>query len=100
MLPSNLKLLASNINKLTTRLPLSPSELKKILIEETKKRLGTKSLNLSPYGVIIQALFNQHPDKMVELLSKEDRGFSLYIHKEINIPDNISSSSLKGFITF
>ncbi len=89
MLPDNKKLLAENINNLIRNLSIDLSILKKVIEEETKLARGCKTLNLSPYGIIVQSLLNQKPDLMSALLSAENSRFKVCLHKELDIPDSI-----------
>jgi ppGpp synthetase/RelA/SpoT-type nucleotidyltranferase len=99
-LPKNLKLLASNLKVVLDKLDLKPNDLKVILEAETKENLGVNSLNLSPFGVVVQSLFNQRPELMNALLTSEDGKFSLYLHKEIDLPNGIDSSKFKNNVTY
>ena len=99
-LPKNLKLLASNLRFILWKLKVQPEDLKRILEKETKENLGVKALNLSPFGIVIQALFNQEPQKMNRLLAKNDKKVSVYIHKEIDIPYKIDVSKFKNHVTY
>jgi len=97
-LPADKKRLAENIHNLIRNLKIDLQTLNSILSKETELGNGTKILNLSPYGIVIQSLLNQEPDKMAEFLSSVDCKFKVYLHKEINIPSSINKNELKNAI--
>ena len=101
LLPKNIKLLAININNVLQKLSLTANDLKRILIVETKENLGTKSLNLSPFAIVIQSLLNQETQKINKFLigSKHTR-LLIFIHKEVDIPDSLDNSTFKNAVTF
>jgi len=99
-LPSNIKLLAIQIDSLLKKLSITEADLKEILINETVNNLGTKALNLSPFAIIIQSLFNQIPNKMFKSFKKCDKRYSLFVHSEIDIPKTIDISKLKGIVRY
>jgi ppGpp synthetase/RelA/SpoT-type nucleotidyltranferase len=62
-LPTNFKQLGKNIQEVLDRLRLSCERLKEILgLEETAGR-GAQSLNLTPYGVVVQAILTHERDR-------------------------------------
>jgi ppGpp synthetase/RelA/SpoT-type nucleotidyltranferase len=99
-LPQNLKLLAINLKNILNELGLSPKNLKEILEKDTEENLGVKALNLSPFGIVVQALFNQQGDKMNTLLSSDGNRVSVFIHQEVNIPKSIDSSKFKNYVSY
>ena len=99
-LPKNLKLLAANINTILEKLSLTSDELKSILEKDTTEHLGINALNLSPFGIVIQALFNQQPNEMSQLLFSEHKYFSVFIHQEVDIPSELDSSNFVSHVTF
>lgn len=97
-LPSNVVLLASNTMALMKSIDISLNTLKKILQEETKKGRGTKTLNLSPYGIIIQSLIDRKHEKLFDYLSSSSGAFKILIPKEIVLPENKDKSLFKNAI--
>lgn len=97
-LPVNTVLLAGTIVALMESIDIDLRTLRRILSVETKQGRGTKTLNLSPYGIIIRSLINQNPKKLLGYLSAESGRFRVLIPREIELPDNIDRSSLKNAI--
>ncbi len=99
-LPQNLKLLAINLKAILKELNLTSQDLRAILKKETEENLGVKALNLSPFGIVIQALFNQQRDKMCMLLSSEHNRISVFIHQEVNIPSELDLSKFNNNVSY
>ncbi len=99
-LPKNIKLLAININNVLQKLSLTANDLKNILLVETKEKLGINSLNLSPFAIVIQSLLNQETEKINKILvNSKDKRLSIFIHKEIDIPESLDNSTFKNAVT-
>lgn len=97
-LPDNTVLLAKNTNSLIEALNIDLKTLEDIVAEETKVGKGTKTLNLSPYGIIIQSLLNREPKKISDYLSSNNCKFRILIPQEIEMPDSIDKGLLKNAI--
>jgi ppGpp synthetase/RelA/SpoT-type nucleotidyltranferase len=97
-LPGNVVLLADTIITLMKSVEIDVATLRKILVDETKKGRGTKTLNLSPYGIVIQSLINRKPEKLLEYLSSDSGNFRILIPQEIELPDNVGRGSLRNAI--
>lgn len=97
-LPKDTVRLARNIMSIMEYIDINLDRLNEILNEETKIDRGIKTLNLSPYGIIIQSLLNQEREKILNFLSSEPKGFKIFIPQEIDIPTNIDKDSLKNAI--
>jgi len=67
-LPKNIKRLAENIYCIIKHIGIGVIRLRNILRIETELGNGTKTLNLSPYSVVVQSLFNQERPRMRKLL--------------------------------
>lgn len=93
-LPKNLTVLAENVKSAIEAIDINIDKLKTVLDEETKSGRGIKTLNLSPYGIIIQSLFNKEKEKIVKSLSKGTGKFKILIPEEIVIPEGVEKSSL------
>ena len=72
--------------------------LKNCLTKETESGRGTKTINLSPYAVVIQSLLNQETDKMNEYLTESDDGFKIYLCEELDIPKCIDQTKIKNAV--
>lgn len=94
-LPKDKKRLAENINNLINSVRIDLKTLKNVLVEETKKGRGLKTLNLSPYAIIIQSLLDQQPERMETFFNTENMEFNIYLPREVNIPTSIDSSKIK-----
>jgi ppGpp synthetase/RelA/SpoT-type nucleotidyltranferase len=92
-LPSDKKRLAENIYHLIRNVGINLDSLKSILDKETKLGRGTKTLNLSPYAIIIQSLFNQEQKEFLEYLNGPENNFKIYLHEELEIPPDIDTST-------
>jgi hypothetical protein len=97
-LPRNIVLLASNTLSLMEALNIDMAALKKILRDETKAGKGLKTLNLSPYGIIIQSLVNREPARLVDYLSSGSGTFKVLIPKEIDLPEIADKGVLRNAI--
>ena len=67
-----------------------------ILKDETEKGRGTKTLNLSPFGIIIQSLLNQEKEKIFNYLTSDENNFKIFIPGEINLPEHVDKSTLRN----
>jgi ppGpp synthetase/RelA/SpoT-type nucleotidyltranferase len=66
---------------------LSLKEIEDSLKEETRRGRGTKTLNLSPYLVIMQSLINTNNDKLKKYLTTTDRHkFKILLPNEVAVP--------------
>jgi ppGpp synthetase/RelA/SpoT-type nucleotidyltranferase len=85
-LPNDKKRLAENIDQLLKNINLDQEELRQILDKETSNGKGVNTLNLSPYGTIVQSIINQNPEVLIQYLKKKSKKFKVYIPDEIVIP--------------
>ncbi|HUU28967.1 MAG TPA: hypothetical protein VM123_14250 [archaeon] len=97
-LPSDEKRLVENIDRLIDDMQIKPKELEKILAEESNNGMGKHIKNLSPYGIIIQSLFNRKPMEMNDILTSKERDFKIALPKEIELPQNVNSSNFEKVI--
>lgn len=97
-LPKDMVRLASNVMSILESIGLNIDRLREILDEETKIGRGVKTLNLSPYGIIIQSLLNQETKKLLSFLSSESKRFKIFIPQEIDIPAHVNKNSLRNVI--
>ncbi len=98
-LPKDKKRLAENINSLVHAVGIALPALKHAIETETKLGRGTQTLNLSPYAVILQTLFNQMQEKFIEYLKGNDKRFKVYLHQELELPDSIDRALLKNAVS-
>ena len=97
-LPVNIVVLAKNTKSLMEALGMNLNTLKYVLGEETKNGRGIKTLNLSPYGIVVQSLINREPKRLFDYLSSDSGTFRILIPQEIVIPDDIDKGLLKNAI--
>ncbi len=97
-LPKDMVRLASNVMSILKSVDIKINRLREILDEETKIGRGVKTLNLSPYGIIIQSLLNQETEKLLCFLSSEPKRFKIFIPQEIDIPTHVDKNSLRNVI--
>jgi ppGpp synthetase/RelA/SpoT-type nucleotidyltranferase len=97
-LPKDMKRLAENINSLVHAVGIGLPELKHAIETETKIGKGTETLNLSPYAIVLQTLFNQMQEKFIEYLTGDDKQFKIYLHQELELPDSIDHALLKNAV--
>ncbi|MCP4150750.1 MAG: hypothetical protein GY757_23595 [bacterium] len=95
-LPNDKKRLAVAINKLVDNVDIEVDALKIMLEKETSMERGTKTLNLSPYGIIIQTLFNRKEDKIVSYLRGSKNNFKIHLHNELDIPGHIEKKDFNN----
>lgn len=98
LLPFDVKRLAENIHNLLINIDLKVDDMNRLIDNETHLGRGTKTLNLSPYGIIVQTLFDQAHEKMERFLFSEDKKFKILIHKDIEIPEGINIKESKNVI--
>lgn len=97
LLPGNLVLLARNVLLLIECIKIDITRLRGILDMEDSEGRGSKTLNLSPYGAMVQSLFNNEKDKVLEFLIGDSRNFNRFkilIPNEIDLPDDVDKSLL------
>jgi hypothetical protein len=97
-LPQDAKRLAENINHLIQNIDIGVSELNEMIEKETREGRGANTLNLSPYGVIVQTLLNQNEKKIVNYLKDPNKNHKIYFYNEIEIPQNLEKSEFKNAI--
>lgn len=97
-LPSDKKRLAENINNLISNVGIDLELLHAILLEETRLGRGANTLNLSPYAIVIQSLFNQQLTKMKRYLTGRNRSFKVFIPSELELPPSLDPATLKNAI--
>lgn len=99
-LPSDIRRLAENVRSLAKRLNVKPAELLDIMKSETEAGRGAKTLNLSPYGAIVQALLKTRRIEILKALKSEpkDGRLPLLIPAEVELPEGTDASSLHGAI--
>ncbi|MEN6292365.1 MAG: hypothetical protein ABFD07_10195 [Methanobacterium sp.] len=97
-LPSDIVRLSKSINLLIYKIGIDIETLKSIILEETNKGKGAKLERLSPYGIILQSLFNCREDLMCRWLSMEGKKFKVLITDELDLPQSLQKENIKNAI--
>jgi ppGpp synthetase/RelA/SpoT-type nucleotidyltranferase len=84
-LPANIRGLAENVMRLAKKLQLDVNVLRSILLEEKSEGRGPLTRNLTPYGVVLQSLFNRRKDALFVALKKRQKQ-AVIITKELELP--------------
>ncbi len=93
-LPTNKKRLAENINSLIRSVGVSLPELSDILTKEMDLGRGPKTLNLSPYSIVVQSLLNQKRRKIISYLTGRKGKFKIYLPRELELPLTLDLTKL------
>lgn len=88
-LPSDLNRLAENVRGICDKLKIRPSRLRRILRRELSRRGGSFTLNLSPFGVVVEAISWQETNAFRSMLADGDFGIRVLIPGELEFPDEI-----------
>jgi hypothetical protein len=98
-LPQDVRRLAENINGLVELMNLRIEQLKSALDAEKGKGRGSLTQNLSPYGIVLQTLLNEYPDKFKSALtSHNDRRQKVVIPAELLLPADIDRELCRNAI--
>ena len=97
-LPKDIVRLADSVKSLIEAIDIDLDRLRSIVDEETECGKGIKTLNLSPYGIIIQSLLNKENQRFIKFLSESTGGLRILIPQEIILPGGINRALLKKAI--
>ena len=97
-LPSDIKRLSINVFALIMQMEISVSRLQVILSDEELVGRGARIQNLSPFGVIVQSLMHREPDATRRLFCSKDRGFSIWIPAEIDLPKGMEEGGFHDVV--
>ena len=81
--------LAENVDLLIKALGINIAKLQKLLNVESSSGKGTKTLNLSPYFIIVQTIINQDPKRIRIFLDNAESTSKIIIPAEIDIGDMV-----------
>jgi ppGpp synthetase/RelA/SpoT-type nucleotidyltranferase len=73
ILPNDLVRLVDNIDYLLSSLNIDVEILEESLLKETSLGKGSKTVNLSPYLIIVQTVINQHADVLRKMLGRKNK---------------------------
>ena len=88
-LPPHRARLARTVDELLEGLAIDLTVLENAVTTETALGRGTATLNLSPYGILVQSLLNQQPDLFDKLGGKSRDAFRLFLPREIEGRDQV-----------
>lgn len=91
-LPDDLVRLAQNIDSLCYALKMRVERLKEIIEIESGKGRGVKTGNLSPYGVIVQSVFNQETERLKGYIFGPKQKFKIFWPREIEMTFDINQA--------
>lgn len=97
-IPSDIKRLAEEIDRLLHRTDLTLDELEKALDKDTTRGRGYKTLNLSVYSIIIVAIFEHEQAKVTQGLKKPKGRTNIVIPAETMLKSKYEKSGLKNVI--
>lgn len=97
-LPSDMRRLAENIVALLELLQLDITRLEVILKDKKDDRGGAHPENLSPYGAVVQYLFEAELDQMQRLLTGDCGKAKVLIPSEIVLPSTCNSATFKNAV--
>ena len=97
-LPSDVRRLAENIIALIKQLHLDVAQLDTILKNKKEYRGGFHPLNLSPYGTVVQYLFEAEQDQMQQLLTGNRGQAKVLIPSEIELPRTSDTKTFRNAI--
>jgi len=97
-LPKDIRRLSANITALLEALRMKIGRLEEILNDGKALRNGSHPANLSPYGTIVQYLFETEKEKMLAFLKDDKSKMKILIPCEIEILSSIDSSKSKNVV--
>ncbi len=97
-LPDDTKRLATSIESLVSSVGVSVSRLRQVLEEEATVGKGAKTLNLSPYGVVVQSLLNREPDLMLQYMSGHGQSFKVFLCDELELPSGFDRQAAPNVV--
>ncbi len=93
LLPQDVRRLAENINDLCEACKVDTAALRDILDKETAAGRGPLTLDLSPFGVVVQALLQHRPDELTTVLCAPVRKRKVVLPSEIELPASIDRNT-------
>ena len=84
-LPTDLIRLSTSVCLLLKQVNIDSARLRKLLDNESHRGRGVKTLNLSPYFIIMQTIINQDPQKFNKFLANRKFKNKIVIPSELSI---------------
>jgi ppGpp synthetase/RelA/SpoT-type nucleotidyltranferase len=97
-LPADVRHLANNIARLLDALRMKIERLEQILNDGKAQRAGVHPSNLSPYGTIVQYLFDAEKDMMIKFLKNDKIRTKILIPSEIELPADLDRSEARNAV--
>ncbi|MBN9298237.1 MAG: hypothetical protein J0I41_14580 [Filimonas sp.] len=96
VLPSDIVRLSKSIQGVMSATKLELDDIRQAIAIDTENGYGTNAKNLSPYEIVVKAIFNNKKDKFLAFLGGKPSKTKLFItpEMEIDIPSNTSSKNL------
>jgi ppGpp synthetase/RelA/SpoT-type nucleotidyltranferase len=98
-LPANVRRLAENIMHLADLVKIDAQELKHLLEQERVQGRGPLTLNLTPYGVVLQTLFALKEKELVDALCKSQKHLVI-IPRELELPGGMDTKAWGQAVIF
>lgn len=97
-LPFDMRRLSENIIALLMLLELDVSRLETILDANKASRGGYHLANLSPYGTVVQYLFEAEQDRMQKVLTEDCASTRVLIPSEIELPTTVDVATFRNAV--
>ncbi|PPG03366.1 hypothetical protein C5E06_13330 [Pseudoclavibacter sp. RFBI5] len=94
-LPEDLKRLVTTVRQTLASCNIEHARLGDILSKGKSRHGGSHPLDLSPYGVIIQYLGEQHASKLRRALTRRD-GSKIFVPQEVSLPAAFADMKLSN----
>ena len=98
-LPANVRRLAENIMHLADLVKIDAQELKHLLEQERVQGRGPLTLNLTPYGVVVQTLFARKEKELLDALC-ENQKHLVIIPRELELPGGMDTKAWGQAVVF
>lgn len=97
-LPSDLRRLAENTRSLMKLTGIRLARLRELINQEKHRNNGDLPLNVSPYGIIVQALAWGETDKLKAALADSTRREKVLVTNEMELPDWIREPEIINLV--
>jgi hypothetical protein len=97
-LPKDINRLAENVLLLISNVGITEAELDEIIKKESSTGRGSLTVNLSPFGAILQGIINHRTDAFCSYLSGDEKRYKIFLTKDIDIPAGVVIRGNKNII--
>lgn len=98
-LPSDVTRLADNVSCLLKCLNLSTKDLIEIIDKESSAGRGCLTINLSPFGSILQGVMYQKKDLIISYMTGQESKYKFFLTKDFDIPPEVNILTCTNVIT-